>query len=409
MSYGVNSIQIHKKLRLDKRAGSDNWYARLTLPSGKRLIKTTKTDDLEAAKEVALRLHHSLVEAMNYRSKLTSRWGRFVFVAALLLQPIVAFSDTSAICADKIREAGTKVRLRSVEVTTLPNGLLRHRWSSDDVECDTSNDQIVNLSIDGEKILENGFSSAEAEALFQYMQNENSKMFDDCKARFDGTKETFSYIYLPKLQSLGADVEEIKSQFDENFSKVSREFFIKKYYEHKEPLARLKTYEELLRSETANSKDNKECITVAEKALSRERDFKRRIENLETEVAQRDEALNQQSTEIAKLRQGLQKLEDIRASLSAELVIYEKPRKLNAIVNMLKNAEFLEASRLFDELVSKFSVTAKERKRLEVIATESVRPVPASDKTTNRAGYQFLVSLIPENNYYRDKLASYSK
>ena len=40
MSYGVNSIQIHKKLRLDKRAGSDNWYARLTLPSGKRLIKT---------------------------------------------------------------------------------------------------------------------------------------------------------------------------------------------------------------------------------------------------------------------------------------------------------------------------------------------------------------------------------
>ena len=29
MSYGVNSIQIHKKLRLDKRAGSDNWYARL--------------------------------------------------------------------------------------------------------------------------------------------------------------------------------------------------------------------------------------------------------------------------------------------------------------------------------------------------------------------------------------------
>ena len=24
MSYGVNSIQIHKKLRLDKRAGSDN-------------------------------------------------------------------------------------------------------------------------------------------------------------------------------------------------------------------------------------------------------------------------------------------------------------------------------------------------------------------------------------------------
>ena len=44
MSYGVNSIQIHKKLRLDKRAGSDNWYARITLPNGKRVIHTTKAD-----------------------------------------------------------------------------------------------------------------------------------------------------------------------------------------------------------------------------------------------------------------------------------------------------------------------------------------------------------------------------
>ena len=56
MSYGVESIQVHKNLRLDKRAGSDNWYARLTPPTGKRLVKTTKTEDIESAKEVALRL-----------------------------------------------------------------------------------------------------------------------------------------------------------------------------------------------------------------------------------------------------------------------------------------------------------------------------------------------------------------
>ena len=60
MSYGVNSIQIHKKLRLDKRAGSDNWYARLTLPNGKLLVKTTKTEDIESAKEVALRLYYEV-------------------------------------------------------------------------------------------------------------------------------------------------------------------------------------------------------------------------------------------------------------------------------------------------------------------------------------------------------------
>ena len=60
MNYGTAYIQIHKTLTLDKLAGSDNWYARLTLPNGKRLVKTTKTEDLEAAKEVALRLYYEV-------------------------------------------------------------------------------------------------------------------------------------------------------------------------------------------------------------------------------------------------------------------------------------------------------------------------------------------------------------
>ena len=73
MSYGVNSIQIHKKLRLDKRAGSDNWYARLTLPNGKRLVKTTKTEDIEAAKEVALRLYYEVDARIQNKLPATTR------------------------------------------------------------------------------------------------------------------------------------------------------------------------------------------------------------------------------------------------------------------------------------------------------------------------------------------------
>ena len=345
---------------------------------------------------------------MNSCSNLICPLKTFVFVFSLLLFPAVALSDARIICADKIMEAGTKVRMRSAEVSALPNGLLRHSWPSGDIECDTIDDQIINLTINGNKILENGFSSAEAEALFTYMQSENSKMLAECNARFDGTKETFANIYLPKLQSLDADVEEIRDQFDENFSKVSREFFIKKYYEHQEPLARLETYEELLRNDATNSVDIKECITVADKALARETDFKKHIENLESEVAQRVQTLSQQATEIAKLREELRKLEGIRAGLSAELALYEKPRQLNAIIDLLKNADFDEANYLFAELTAKFSLTAKERKRLEVIAVESVRPIPASDKSNNRAGYQFLVKLFPENKYYQNKLASYS-
>ena len=73
MSYGVESIQIHKKLRLDKRAGSDNWYARLTLPTGKRLVKSTKTLDLETAREAALRLYYEVDARIQNKLPATTR------------------------------------------------------------------------------------------------------------------------------------------------------------------------------------------------------------------------------------------------------------------------------------------------------------------------------------------------
>ena len=50
MSYGAETIKIHKNLRLDKRKGSTNWYARLTLDNGNRVIKSTGTDSFEDAK-----------------------------------------------------------------------------------------------------------------------------------------------------------------------------------------------------------------------------------------------------------------------------------------------------------------------------------------------------------------------
>ena len=73
MSYGVESIQIHKKLRLDKRAGSDNWYARLTLPTGKRLVKSTKTLDLETAREAALRFYYETDARIQNKLPATTR------------------------------------------------------------------------------------------------------------------------------------------------------------------------------------------------------------------------------------------------------------------------------------------------------------------------------------------------
>jgi integrase len=56
MSCGIPTVDVNKKLKLDKRKGSENWYARLTLNNGKRIVRSTKTDDLEEAKVRAWRL-----------------------------------------------------------------------------------------------------------------------------------------------------------------------------------------------------------------------------------------------------------------------------------------------------------------------------------------------------------------
>ena len=58
MSYGIHTKDVHKKLKLDKRANSTNWYARLTLDNGKRIVRSMKTEDLEQAKERALELYY---------------------------------------------------------------------------------------------------------------------------------------------------------------------------------------------------------------------------------------------------------------------------------------------------------------------------------------------------------------
>ena len=58
MSAGVQAVPIHKRLVLDKRENSDNWYARLSLADGGNIRRSTKTANLELAKEIALKIYY---------------------------------------------------------------------------------------------------------------------------------------------------------------------------------------------------------------------------------------------------------------------------------------------------------------------------------------------------------------
>ena len=79
MSYGVRTITVHKKLKLDKRANSSNWYARLTLDNGKRIVSSTRTEDFEQAKERALELYYETNARV--KNKLPAQTRKFKHVA----------------------------------------------------------------------------------------------------------------------------------------------------------------------------------------------------------------------------------------------------------------------------------------------------------------------------------------
>ncbi|WP_092647501.1 hypothetical protein [Jannaschia faecimaris] len=84
MSYGISTVNVHKKLRLDKRRGSENWYARLTLENGKRVVKSTKTDDLEEARERALKLYFETQARI--ANKLPAQTRKFKHVAEFAIR-----------------------------------------------------------------------------------------------------------------------------------------------------------------------------------------------------------------------------------------------------------------------------------------------------------------------------------
>ena len=84
MSYGIQTVNVHKKLKLDKRQGSENWYARLTLDNGKRIVRSTKTDDFEEARERAIELYYETQARI--KNKLPAQTRKFKHVATYAMK-----------------------------------------------------------------------------------------------------------------------------------------------------------------------------------------------------------------------------------------------------------------------------------------------------------------------------------
>ena len=65
MTAGVQAVPIHKRLVLDKRENSDNWYPRRSRADGGNIRRSTKTANLELAKEIALTTYYDTEARLN--------------------------------------------------------------------------------------------------------------------------------------------------------------------------------------------------------------------------------------------------------------------------------------------------------------------------------------------------------
>ena len=98
MSYGFKSLTIHKKLRIDKRKGTDSWYARLTLPNGKRVVKSTKTENLEDAKEMRKLLDQEKKQKEAEEEQMTYLIAGLAIVG-VLVAVFIGVNEISEMCA----------------------------------------------------------------------------------------------------------------------------------------------------------------------------------------------------------------------------------------------------------------------------------------------------------------------
>ncbi|GHA60317.1 site-specific recombinase phage integrase family protein [Amylibacter ulvae] len=90
----MKTIKIAKNLRLDKRKGSNCWQARITLPNGKRIIKSTKTTVLEDAEDIAREFRYEIKARIDNGLPVNTK--KFKDVANFLIETLNAELDGKA-------------------------------------------------------------------------------------------------------------------------------------------------------------------------------------------------------------------------------------------------------------------------------------------------------------------------
>ena len=95
------------------------------------------------------------------------------------------------------------------------------------------------------------------------------------------------------------------------------------------------------------------------------------------------------------------------AEIAKKTIDSRKAVQLPKLVKTIESGDFVVSRVLLSINLKDFG--EDERKRIEKILIDAVKPVPASDLDKNRLGYRMLAMVAPQNKEYKEKEALYSQ
>ena len=214
--------------------------------------------------------------------------------------------------------------------------------------------------------------------------------------------------YIPKINAPSADLLAIKRQFDQNFARVSRKFYIEEYNTSRPKLFRLEQLEKILSSLPHEVSENPGCIARADTIFQREQKIQSDLNSAQKEIRKLKITVKEKETTVKELSAEVEALEAGNSKLLVELRAYDQPRRLKKIMDLIELGDFEDAYLSLDQLMKDYVLGTKKLKNLEYLTLEKVKPIPASKRKSNFLGYKLLNSIDPNNSYYARKMETYS-
>ena len=320
-----------------------------------------------------------------------------------------AFGKPIDLCIEAIKDTtGFIVKEQFVKKENQSFGVINFTWLDKEITCVASKEKVISLDMAGNALMFEESSTLNASELVNYIDTQTKEEWQACKLRSGAFRDIINKSYIPKINGPSADLLAIKRQFDQNFARVSRKFYIEEYNTSRPKLFRLEQLEKILSSLPHEVSENPGCIARADTIFQREQKIQSDLNSAQKEIRKLKITVKEKETTVKELSAEVEALEAGNSKLLVELRAYDQPRRLKKIMDLIELGDFEDAYLSLDKLMKDYVLGTKKLKNLEYLTLEKVKPIPASKRKSNFLGYKLLNSIDPNNSYYARKMETYS-